>query len=225
MAVKKPLLTARHRRLRLEFAREHLNWNWVDWSVILWTDESRFTMFQSDGPTFVRRRPGEQLRNDCVVPTVKFGGGGIMMWGAMSFRGTGFLTRVVGNLNGAGYINIHSDSAVPVAHYLGYGDNFILQDDGAPCHRAKKVNDWKEEQCIRTLVWPPQSPDLNPIENLWWDVKKGLRTMQSRNANELEANVRQCWGNIPVQRCEKLIKSMPRRIHAVMKTHGSYTKY
>jgi len=49
--------------------------------------------------------------------------------------------------------------------------------------------------------------------------------MQSRNANELEANVRQRLGNIPVQRCEKLIKSMPRRIHAVMKAHGGYTKY
>jgi len=94
LAVKKPLLTARHRCLHLEFAREHLHWNWVDWSVVLWTDESCFTMVQSDGPTFVRRRPGEQLRNDCVVPTVKFDGGSIMMWGAMSFRGTGFLTRV-----------------------------------------------------------------------------------------------------------------------------------
>jgi len=86
LAVKKPLLTARHRRLRLEFAREHLHWNWVNWSVVLWTDESHFTMFQSDGPTFVRRRSEEQLRNDCVVPTVKFCDGGIMMWGAMSFR-------------------------------------------------------------------------------------------------------------------------------------------
>ena len=61
-----------------------------------------------------------QENSSCVVQTVKFGGGGITMWGAMSFRGTGFLTRVVGNLNGAWYINILSDSAVPSAHYLSY---------------------------------------------------------------------------------------------------------
>ena len=49
--------------------------------------------------------------------------------------------------------------------------------------------------------------------------------MRSRNANELEANVRQCWNNVPVQRGEKLIMRMPRRIHAVMKAYGGYTKY
>ena len=76
------------------------------------------------------------------------------MWGAMLFKGTGFLTEVVGNINGTGYINILSDSAVPSAHYLGYVSNFVLQDDAAPCHRARVANEWKEEQGIRTLVWP-----------------------------------------------------------------------
>jgi len=141
LAVKKPLLKARHQRLCFEFAREHLNWNWVDWSGVPWTYKSGFTMFQSDGPTFECRWPGEQLQNDCIVQTVKFGGGRIMMWGAKSFRDTGFLTRVVGNLNGAGYINILSDRDVPSAHYLGYGDKFILQDDGVPCNRARVVNE------------------------------------------------------------------------------------
>lgn len=113
VAQKKPMLTQRHRNLRLTFAREHSTWTRVDWSAVLWTDESRFTMFQSDGPTFVRRRHGEQLRDDCVVPTFKFGGGGIMMWGAMSYRWTAFLTRVTGNLNAVGYIDILGNSAVP----------------------------------------------------------------------------------------------------------------
>jgi len=87
---KKPLLTPRHRELCLRFAREHFNWTWLDFANVLWTDESRFTLFQTDGPTFVQRRHGETLRQDCVVPTVKYGGGGIMMWGAISYNGTAF---------------------------------------------------------------------------------------------------------------------------------------
>jgi len=56
---------------------------------------------------------------DCVVPTVKYGGGGIMMRGAMSYNGTAFLTKVNGHLNGAGYINVLENSAIPSAHLLG----------------------------------------------------------------------------------------------------------
>lgn len=81
VAVKKPLLTARHRQLRLEFARRHEQWSWVDWSCVLFTDESKFNMFQSDGRVYIRRRTGERFKDDCVVPTVKFGGGGVMVWG------------------------------------------------------------------------------------------------------------------------------------------------
>ena len=56
VALKKPLLTAVHRRKRLQFALAHSNWTWINWSVVLWTDESRFTLFQNDGRVFVRRR-------------------------------------------------------------------------------------------------------------------------------------------------------------------------
>ena len=124
-------------------------------------------MFQSNGPTFVRIRTGEQIRDDCVVQTVKFNGGKVMMWGAMSYRGTGFLTRVTSNLNAIGYIDIHGNSAVPSAHFLGYGNNFWFQDDGAPCHRARIIHEWKVDNRIQSLLWPPQCPDLNLIENLW----------------------------------------------------------
>ena len=225
LAVKKPLLTPRHKALRLAFAREHEDWSWVDWSPVLFSDESKFNLFQSDGRVFVRRRSGERLRSDCVASTVKFGGGGVMMWGAMSYRGPGLLYRIDGRLNALGYIDILGDYAVPSAHLLGYGDNFIYQDDGAPCHRAKIVNEWKEENNFQCLDWPPQSPDLNPIENLWRDIKVDLRNMRSHNLRELEANVKACWDRVTAMQCRKLVRSMPRRIQAVLKANGGHTKY
>ena len=76
-----------------------------------------------------------------MVPTVKFLGGGIMVWGAMSYRGNGILKHVKGTLNSVGYIDILTNCAIPSAHLLGYGDDFFYQDDGAPCHRAKIVKE------------------------------------------------------------------------------------
>jgi len=159
-------LTPRHRRLRLEFATAHQGWSWVDWSCVLWTDESKFNLFQSDVPVYVRRRPDEVLRPDCIMPTVKFQGGNVMMWGCMSYRGTGILKKVTQRLNKLGYIDILADCVIPSAHLLGYGDDYWYQDDGAPCHRANIVTQWKQEHNMECLNWPPQSPDLNPIENL-----------------------------------------------------------
>ena len=113
----------------------------MDWAAVLWTDESRFTLFETDGKVYVRRRQNEAMRNDCIQPTVKFGGGGVTVWGAMSYRGTGHLTPLTGNLNANGYIDILENSAIPSAHLLGYGNNFFYQDDGAPCHRARIVKE------------------------------------------------------------------------------------
>lgn len=111
-------------------------------SAVLFIDESKFNMFQSDGQVYVRRRQGEALLDKCVVPTVKFHDGGIMVWGAMSYRGTGILNSMKGTFNSVGYLDILANCAIPSAHLLGYGDDFFYQDDGAPCHRAKIVKDW-----------------------------------------------------------------------------------
>jgi len=111
---------------------------------------------------------------DCVVPTVKYGGGVIMIWGEMSYNGTAFLTKVNRHLNEAGYINIVENGAIHSA-------NFWIQDDGAPCNRSRLVAEWKAENNLRCLSWPPQSPDLNPIENVWRDVKLGLKQLRPRN--------------------------------------------
>ena len=91
---KKPKLTRQHKQLRLEFAREHQDWTWVDWSVVISYDESRFTLFRNDGRTYVRRRVGEALLPECMAPTVKFGGGGVVVvwWcggvGSLNSHGT-----------------------------------------------------------------------------------------------------------------------------------------
>ena len=75
----------------------------------------------------VRRRVGEALLSECIAPTVKFGGGGVMVWGALTARGPGLLKTVRGNLNGIRYINIFGDCMVPSAHLHAYRDYYIFR--------------------------------------------------------------------------------------------------
>ena len=128
----------------------------------------------------------------------------------MSFRGTEILKHVKGTLKSVEYLYILTNCAIPSAHLLDYGNDFFFQDDGAPCYRAKIVKDWHTANGVRCLEnWPPQSPDLNPIENLWHDMKISLRRKQHRNMQEFATNVRECWKEVTVERCQTPVRSMP----------------
>ncbi len=107
-----------------------------------------------------------------------------------------------------------------------YGDAyFIFQQDLAPAHTAKGTKSWFNDHGVTVLDWPANSPDLNPIENLWGIVKRKMRDTRPNNADELKATVKETWASIPPQQCHKLITSMPRRIEAVIKAKGAPTKY
>ena len=84
-----------------------------------------------------------------------------------------------------------------------------------------------EDNGINVLDWPPQSPDLTPIENLWNHTKKELPKYprQAKGVWEIWDRVAEVWNNIDPEVCQNLIKSMPRRIQAVIKAKGGHTKY
>ncbi len=107
-----------------------------------------------------------------------------------------------------------------------YGDaDFIFQQDLAPAHTAKGTKSWFNDHGVTVLNWPANSPDLNPIENLWGIVKRKMRDTRPNNADDLKATVKATWASIPPQQCHKLITSMSRRIEAVIKAKGAPTKY
>ncbi len=88
-----------------------------------------------------------------------------------------------------------------------YGDaDFIFQQDLAPAHTAKGTKSWFNDHGITVLDWPANSPDLNPIENLWGIVKRKMRDTRPNNADDLKATVKETWASIPPQQCHKLIK-------------------
>ena len=114
---------------------------------------------------------------------------------------------------------------LPSADQL-YGDaDFIFQQDLAPAHSAKTTKTWFNDHGITVHDWPANSPDLNPIENLWGIAKRKVRDMRPNNAEELKAAIEASWSSITPQQCHRLITSMPRPIEAVIHAKGGPTKY
>jgi transposase len=102
-----------------------------------------------------------------------------------------------------------------------------FQEDNARPHTSKVAKSFQAEKNLRTLSWPAQSPDLNPIENLWSEVKKKIRTYKKppSNLSELDRYVKKAWKEIPKHTIENLVDSMPQRIQAVIAANGGLTKY
>lgn len=227
--IKKPLLSKRHKKLRLKFAQKYKSWTKREWSKVLFSDETKINRMGSDGKQYVWRRVGEPLTDRTVKPTVKGGGGSIMIWGCMGVKGVGHGTKVTGTVNAELYKEILKDEMMrspPWCLNDEDQEDFVFQQDNAPCHKAKSVMEWFEEKGIVLLDYPPQSPDLNPIENLWRILKIKIHNNYDINTlDQLWQVYEKEWEAIDPKICEKLIESMPRRLAAVIKARGGHTKY
>jgi len=223
IAAKKPLLTATHRKNRLEWCRERKNWTKQQWGCVLFSDESIFELIPS-GRVWVRRRKGERYNQDCINPTVKHGGGKIQVWGCMSAKGVGSLKIVNGRLDAKAYVRLICRDLKNDGIKL-CGNNFIFQQDGASCHTARTTKAWFERKNINLSTWPSQSPDLNPIEHLWDAIKKRLENKPCKNLEELKASIFNCWKNLESDVTKNLVDSMPQRCSAVIAARGGHTKY
>ena len=225
---KKPLLSSHHIKAQYEFAIKYQHWTEEDWFRVIFSDETKINHLGSDGRLWVWKRPGSALTQQHVNGTVKFGGGSLMIWGCMTAHGVGYMCKVDGRMDGEMYRNILEDYIFKTVEYYDMDRaRFVFQQDNDPKHTCKLAKDWIKDNQVEVLDWPAQSPDLNPIEHLWWELKRRLGKYPEapKSILELWERVEVEWEAIPREKCLELIKSMPRRVAEVLKAKGGYTKY
>jgi hypothetical protein len=163
--IKKPLLSNKQIKMRLEWCDKYKNFNW---DTVKFTDEASFWMGLSD-KRWVNLN--EDDRDFVTKSKVK-----VHVWGSISKTHDRQLYIFTGILTASSYLDI-------LKRHLDPNDDFIFQDDNDPKHTAGIITNWKNNN-IKSLDWPSNSPDLNPIENLWGILKKKVKKIRCKNIND-----------------------------------------
>ena len=226
-AARKPFLRPANIEKRLQWCIEHQHWSVEQWRSVLWSDESPFVL-RFSRKRRVWRGHNERYDSKCTIGTLKHDKK-IMVWGCFAAKGVGKLYRVQGIMNKEQYHKILQYCLFPSAELLFGNEDWVLQQDNDPKHTAiinKNYVATKVANGIcRTFEWPSQTPDLNPIENLWsiLDWECSHRTVN--NEEELFNELQEAWKALPTTQLEPLVNSMPRRCAAVIAAGGKMTKY
>lgn len=213
----KPLLTAKHVEKRLQWANEHLN---KDWTNVVFTDESSFWTFNT------KRRAWSNSKQKVIVRTVKHPAK-VHVWGCFNKRGFGKLFVFTRNLDAAFMNKIYSRALLPSAKkWFGTGNsNWTLQEDNDPKHRSRLCTEWKFQNNVETLDWPSQSPDANPIENVWAVMKFKLKKYKIKNQKHLARILKKIWSELRQEYAVNLVESMDSRCTAIIENGGDWTYY
>ncbi|QRV92271.1 Transposable element Tc1 transposase [Ceratobasidium sp. AG-Ba] len=240
-ARRKPYLRESMVDQRLEWADRNTG---RDWNGVAWSDECSLETGESPGRKMVTRRPGEEFLRSTVAPTFRSGRKSLMVSGVIANGRKGPLVRIqpattdsngqkrkgAGGMTGEDYVE-----QVLKGLLLGFyrslekerGVEMLLVEDGASTHRRKSTQLTREELGIKSLPHPPSSPDLNSIEPLWLELKKGIAKIPgSRNSLEsLWKAAKQVWDEFTDEDVAKFTSQMDARVQAVKEAKGFHTRF
>jgi transposase len=189
---------------------------------LLFSDEAMFEL-QPRQPYYIHRPVSSRFHPRYVYPRfhhpVK-----VMVWGCFSSRGVCALEilRPGETVNSQRYVQILSEH---LQISMAWSEATIFMHDNAPPHASKVTRQWLADNNITVLDRPGNSPDLNPIENLWSRLKSIVRLKSAKTVEELRKVIMEAWQTISCDYCKKLISSMPARLRQVRQRKGASSSY
>lgn len=219
-------LTPQRRRVRMAWLTQHRPnlFPLRQWRNVMFSDESRYLLYRSDGRQRVYRRVGERFRDNCLAEVDRFGGGGLMVWAGISHGHRTPLVFIDGRLTAQRYVDV---ILRPVVVPFVRQHNVTFQQDNARAHVARLSMAFLQQNNVDVLRWPPYSPDLSPIEHLWdvLDRRVRRRPQLPTTLQTLRLVLVQEWNAIPQAQIDRLIQSMTRRVRAGLNANGGHTRY
>lgn len=192
---------------------------------VLYSDETTIEILPGARRRKCYRTANQKYEPRFIAPTTKHPAK-IMVWGCFGNGRVGPLHPVEGAIDSHAYIAIMRSCLDPAKQAVFDGGDFVFQQDNAPCHVSKTTKRWFARHNIDTMEWPPQSPDLNPIEHLWTDLKRRVYAkIPFANTTELQRAAEESWAEIPKGTLLNLIRSMPERVREVIDNHGGPTHF
>lgn len=237
-AKRRPLLTEDQASVRLQWALAHIHWEEEDWSRLLWSDECSVERGRGRSDLWRFRTPYQKWDKEMIEPFNKSKDLSQMVWA--SFSGYGGRSKLVilardfeskkHGYSAKSYIECLEEGLI-----YDYNPELIFMQDNAKIHKARATLQFLDDWGINVLEdWPPYSPDLNPIEHIWWHLKKKLEELHpelrgmGKGVEALEAlqkGLLEAWDAIDESIFEGCWKSMISRCQAVIDAKGWYTKY
>ncbi|KAI4293192.1 hypothetical protein PAPHI01_2466 [Pancytospora philotis] len=224
----KPRLITNHKKNRLRFAKEMQRMPEGYWDNVIFTDEYKFNLSGSDGPRRSYRRSATAVLDHHSRKTVKFGGGLVMVWGAITAQRVGKLVFIESTMNAVSFVETLGTGLLGTLRlHKREIDDIILQQDNDPKHTSRYAQSCIYASNINVMQWPSCSPDLNPIEHVWQYVKYQYSKLAKKptKLDKLMEVLQEIWDNISPDYIRKLFDSMPARLAAVIGAGGGNTKY
>ena len=194
---------------------------------MLFTDESVFEGAGFSGQVFVRRLKGEAL-NPLYCVDKKPHPVKVNAWGGFCARGVGYLYIFNETLDSTllrRILDTHLRQSAALHYSSDPPEQWRLLQDNDPKHKSRLVQEWLHNNGICVLDFPPYSPDLNPAEHLWADLKRRVEQKQAGTLEELQDALAAEWAATPLHTLATLAHSMPARCQAVIACKGEHTKY
>ncbi|GFV27735.1 transposable element Tc1 transposase [Trichonephila clavipes] len=198
---------------------------WAEWNEVVFTDESLICLQHHDGRIQVWRHRGERMLRSFVMHRHTGSAPGIMVWGGIGYHSRTPLVHIAGILNSQRYISEVLEPVV-LPYFQGLATAIFQQDNTRP-QVARIAQRFFANIQIELLPWPAHSPDLSPIENMWFMVPQRLTqiTSPAGTPDKLWQRVEVVWSAVPQEHIQSLFESMPRSVVAVISSNGGYSGY